>query len=162
AVAVTPFDRYVPIVAKGCALVLLRRAGEGTTVLKDARSHFAGDGCFYLVSGIDPMLGMCRVLRGDVSGGIRMLEELILQEERKGFINGADWIRFYLSDVLLQIISQNHRVPLTTLLKNLPILLKVMVTGSSRIKAMVTSILENPQLDHEGAFVGRAQMLLGL
>ena len=36
AVAITPFDRYVPIVAKGCALVLLRRTEEGATVLKEA------------------------------------------------------------------------------------------------------------------------------
>ena len=86
AVAITPFDRYVPIVAKGCALVLLRRTGEGTTVLKEARIHFASDGCFYLVSGIDPMLGVCRVLRGDISAGIHMLEELILQEEEKGHL----------------------------------------------------------------------------
>ena len=108
------------------------------------------------------MLGVCRVLRGDISGGIHMLEELILQEEGKGFINGADWIRFYLSDILLQIISQNDRVPLTTSLKNLPILLKVMATGSSRITALMTRVLDNPQFDHEGAFVGRAQMIFGL
>ena len=73
------------LLPKGCALVLLRRTGEGTTVLKEARIHFAGDGCFYLVSGIDPMLGVCRVLRGDISAGIHMLEELILQEEEKGY-----------------------------------------------------------------------------
>jgi hypothetical protein len=42
AVAITPFDRYVPIVAKGRALVLLRRTEEGAMVLKEARSHFAG------------------------------------------------------------------------------------------------------------------------
>ena len=69
---------------------------------------------------------------------------------------------FYLSDILLQIISQNDRVPLTTLLKNLPILLKVMATGSSRIAALMARVLENPQYDPEGYFVGRAQMILGL
>ena len=74
-------------------MVLLRRTGEGATVLKEARSHFAGDGCFYLVLGIDPMLGVSRVLRGDISTGIHMLEELILQEEGKGMRVGADWIR---------------------------------------------------------------------
>jgi hypothetical protein len=161
AVAITPLDRYVPIVAKGCALVLLRRTGEGATVLQEARGHCVADGYLYLVSGIDPMLGVCRVLRGDISAGIHMLEELILQEERKGFLNGADWIRFYLSDILLQIISKNDRVPLTTLLKNLPILLKVIATGSSRITTLMTRVLDNPQFA-DGAFVGRAQMILGL
>ena len=33
------------------------------------------------------------------------------------------------------------------LLKNLPILLKVMVTASARIRALMTHILENPHFD---------------
>jgi hypothetical protein len=129
---------------------------------EEARSHFSGDGCFYVLSGIDPILGVCRVLDGDISAGIHALEELILQADGKGFPANAHWIRFYLSDVLLQIISRNDRVPLTTILKNLPILLKVMATGSSRITALMTCVLEAPQLDREGYFVGRAQMILGL
>jgi hypothetical protein len=162
AVAVTPFDRYVALGAKGCALVPLRRTGEGATVLEEARSHFAGDGCLYLVGGLDTMLGVCRVLRGDIRGGIHMLEELILEIEGKGYRTGADWVRLFLGDILLQIISQNERVPLTALAKNLPTLLKVMFTGSSRITALMASVLENPQLEGEAPFFGRAQMILGL
>jgi hypothetical protein len=91
-----------------------------------------------------------------------MLEELILQEEGKGHRIGADVTRILLSEILLQIVSQNERVPLTTLAKNLLTLLKVMFTGSSRITALIASVLENPQLDREAPFVGRAQMILGL
>ena len=92
-----------------------------------------------------------------------MLEELILQEEGKGSSELSQiGSGFYLSDILLQIISQNDRVPLTTLLKNLPILLKVMATASSRITALMTRVLENPQFDPDGTFIGRAQMILGL
>src|SRR5262249_48591834 len=123
---------------------------------------FAGDGCFYLVGGLDPVLGVCRVLCGDISGGIHMLEGLILEIEETGYRTGADWVRLFLGGILLQIISQNERVPLTTLAKNLLTILKVMVTGPSRITALMTSVLENPQLDHEAPFVGRAQMILGL
>jgi hypothetical protein len=47
-------------------------------------------------------------------------------------------------------------------LKNLPIILKVMVTASTRIPALATSVLENPHLDTSGHHVGRAQMILGL
>ena len=48
------------------------------------------------------------------------------------------------------------------MLKNLPILLKVMVTASSRIPALMTRVLENPHFDPAGHHVGRAQMILGL
>ena len=37
-----------------------------------------------------------------------------------------------------------------------------MVTASSRIRALMTRVLENPHFDPEGHHVGRAQMILGL
>jgi hypothetical protein len=82
--------------------------------------------------------------------------------EEKGIRGAADWTRLFLGEILLQIVSQKDRVPLRTLVKNLPTLLKVMVTGSSRITALMTRVLENQQFGHEGHFVGRAQMILGL
>jgi hypothetical protein len=59
---------------------------------------------------------------------------LILQEEGKDHRFGADAIRLFLGEILLQMVSQNDRVPVTTLVKNLPILLKVMVTGASALQ----------------------------
>ena len=48
------------------------------------------------------------------------------------------------------------------LLKNLPILLNVMVTASSRIRALTTRIMENPHFDPAGFHFGRVQTFLGL
>jgi len=48
------------------------------------------------------------------------------------------------------------------LLKNLPILVKVMLTASSRIRTMMTLALENPHHNQEGFGIGRTQMILGL
>jgi hypothetical protein len=62
----------------------------------------------------------------------------------------------------LQIVAKNEKVPLLTLLKNLPILLKVIVTASSRIPALTMRIMENPHFDPAGFHVGRVQMILGL
>jgi hypothetical protein len=74
----------------------------------------------------------------------------------------ADWLRLNLAEVYLQIIMGNEKPPLPILLKNLPIILRVMLTASSRIRALVTHALANPRFDPAGHFVGRAQMLLGL
>jgi hypothetical protein len=75
---------------------------------------------------------------------------------------GADATRLFLGEILLEILSQKDRVPLTTLLKILPILLKVMVGGAPRITTLMTRVLQNSQYNHDGIFVGRAQMILGL
>ncbi|HXW31264.1 MAG TPA: hypothetical protein VEK55_18025 [Xanthobacteraceae bacterium] len=62
----------------------------------------------------------------------------------------------------LQIIAGNEKPPLLTLLKNFPVLFKVMVTAPSRIRELTTHVLENPDFGRSGFYVGRAQMILGL
>ena len=55
---------------------------------------------------------------------------------------------FILAEVYLQIIAGNEKPPFAILLKNLPILLKVMVTAiltHSRLDD--AHVLENPQFD---------------
>jgi hypothetical protein len=37
-----------------------------------------------------------------------------------------------------------------------------MATASTRVSTLMTRVLDNPQFDPEGHFVGRAQMILGL
>ena len=91
-----------------------------------------------------------------------MIEEAILRREKEGDRGCADAYRGILCDVYLQIIGGNEKPPFSVLLKNLPILVKVTLTASSRIRAMATGILENPRYDPEGFWVGRTQMILGL
>jgi len=74
----------------------------------------------------------------------------------------ADGDRITLCEVYLQIIGGNEKLPLPTLFRNLPILLKVMATASSRIRSLTTLVLENPQHDRSGYHMGHLQMILGL
>jgi hypothetical protein len=110
----------------------------------------------------DGIIGVCRVLQGSISDGIRLLEEAILKREREGYRDVADWYRLFLSEVYLQIVGGNEKLPFLSMMENLPILLKVMVTASSRIRGLMAHVLENPHLDPAGYFVGHAQMILGL
>ena len=49
------------------------------------------------------------------------------------------------------------------LLKNLPIVLKVMATGPTRIRVLIMSQLQdNQHFDREGHHAGHAEMILGL
>jgi tetratricopeptide (TPR) repeat protein len=162
AVAVTPLDRVSAMAGKGCALVLLRRTDEGAALLEELRRRSVADGYLYLLTVIEPFIGLCEVLEGNMSEGIRLIEEAKLRQEKKGNRRLVSWYEGFLSEVYLQIIGGNERVPFTTLLKNLPCLLTVMITASSRIRAFATSGLENPYYDPEGQNIGHWQMVLGL
>jgi hypothetical protein len=90
------------------------------------------------------------------------MEEAISRRDREGYRTAADWYRLFLSEVYLQIIAGNEKVSLSTLLKNLPILIKILITASARIRAMMMLFLTNSHFDPAGHHVGHAQTILGL
>ena len=160
AVAVTPWDRAATSVAKGCALTLLRRLEEADKSLQQQCSRIASEGDLYSLAGIAPMLGFSKIFHGNIAEGMRFIEELIVTRDREGYVGNANWIRLNLAQVYLEIIAGNERPPFIVLLKNLPILLKVLATASSRISALVR--LKDAQWDPNGFFVGKSEMILGL
>jgi hypothetical protein len=54
----------------------------------------------------------------------------------------------------LQIIAGNEKPSLSVLLNNLPVILKVLVTGPTRIRTVVAHAIKNPQFDPEWALCG--------
>ena len=161
-VAVTPQDRHTAYIGKGSALVLLGQTEAGRELLEEQRRRCLVDGDLYRLAGTDAPTGVGKVLRGDIGGGIRFLEEAIVRREQEGYQDAADWYRLFLCEIYLQIIAGNEKPPLRTLVKNLPIILKVMLTASSRIHTLMTHYLKNRHFYPNGHHVGRAQMTLGL
>jgi hypothetical protein len=162
AVAVTPQDRHTARNGKGCILVLLGQVEAGQKLLEEVRLRCVAVGRLYDIAGSDPIIGLCKILQGNIRAGIQFLEEAILRREKEGYRFIADWYRLLLCEVYLQIIGGKEKLSVTNLLKNLPILITVKATATSRIRALTTHVLNNPQFEAAGYFVGRAQMALGL
>jgi tetratricopeptide (TPR) repeat protein len=162
AVAVTPLDRDFATLDRGSALVLLGRTEEGSRLLDEHRRDSTPKGKVFDVDLADGIIGICKVLQGNIKEGIRLIEEIISKQEKKGYRTEADWFRIHLAEVYLQIIAGKEKPPLRILLTNLSILLNIMVTGPARIRAAVKCFMENPQFDRAGFHIGRAQMILGL
>ena len=139
-VAVTHFDRSTAVIGKGCALVLLRRTEEGAQLLEGDRRRCIADGDVYRLAGSDGMIGVCKVLQGNIRNGIHFLEEAILRRETEGYRDAADWYRFFLCEVYLQIIAGNEKPSLADLLKNLPTLLKIVATATARIRVLMSQL----------------------
>jgi class 3 adenylate cyclase/tetratricopeptide (TPR) repeat protein len=162
ALAITPIDRINAGASKGCALVLLRRTEEGAALLEENRQRSIANGYLISLAATDVILGVCQVLQGNIALGIHFIEEAIVRREKEGYRTVADWYRLFLAEVYLQIIAGHEQPPILTLLRNIPILLKVTVTAPSRIRALIAHVLENPHLDPAGHHIGRAEMILGL
>jgi class 3 adenylate cyclase/tetratricopeptide (TPR) repeat protein len=161
-VAVTPQDKAAAIGAKGSALVALGKTEDGAKLLEEWRVQSIADGNNLYLAATDPTVGVCKVLQGNLAQGIHIIEQAILKRENEGYRMAADWGRLILCEIYLQIIAGNEKPPLLVLLRNLPIILKVLVTASSRIRTLVAHAIKNPQFDPDGHFVGWANMILGL
>jgi tetratricopeptide (TPR) repeat protein len=160
--AATPQDRTVALGAKGTALILLHQVEEGAKLLREASQQAAADGFLYNSTGSDAILGLSKILQGNFKEGIHSVEQAIAKRDEEGNRGYADFARSLLCEVYLQIIAGNEKPPFQVLLRNLPILVKVMFTGPSRIQALVMRILGNPYFDAAGHYAGWAQMILGL
>jgi hypothetical protein len=161
-VAVTVWDRVAAACAKICALTFLRRIEEAAKLSEEQRRRITVDGDFYSLTPIEPMEGLCKVLHGNIAGGIRILEETIVRRENEGYRANADWCRGILTEVYLEILAGNERPQFAVFLKNLPIILKVMLTAPSRIRSWERHTASNSQFDPNGFFMGRSSMVLGL
>jgi class 3 adenylate cyclase len=162
AVAITPFDHGLATNGKGCALVLLRQAEEGARLLEEHRRQCIADGYLYGLAGIDGILALSRVFQGNIGAGIVLIQQAVTRQEKDGYRDAADWYRGVLAEVYLEIIGGNEKVPFLTLLKNLPVLLKVKITASARILSIVSIAVQNPHFHPQGHHMGRAEMTLGL
>jgi tetratricopeptide (TPR) repeat protein len=167
-VAITPTDKIYASLSKASALVALGRNEEGMMLLEESRRHCDTDGDVFALDQSNLLLGVCKILQGRLADGIHVIENGIFKTEKDGYKTMADLERLFLADVYLQIMTGGDKkvplpkVQLPTLLRNLPILLKVMFTGGPRIRALITRVLENPHFDPAGHQVGRAKMILGL
>jgi hypothetical protein len=75
----------------------------------------------------------------------------------------ADRTRLQLAEIYLQMMAGNEKPPpLPILLRNLPTILRVMMTAHSRIPDLLKRAMANPHFDPSGHHIGRAQMILGL
>jgi hypothetical protein len=147
AAAVTPFDRAMAVTAKGDALAGLRRGDEGAKLLEEHTRRCIANGDLHQLDTSAAAVAVCKILQGNIGAGIRCLEEQMSKGEKGDYRALAHWTGYFLSEVYLEIIGGGEKLPILTLLKNLPTLLKVRVTASWRIREVVGRFLEEPRFD---------------
>ena len=171
-IVITPWDSEAATLAKGFALVmlgpieegekllegqrsrrLLGKAEEGAKLIEAQRSRALIYGYLHTLSITDPFVGICKILQGDIGAGIYFIEEAILQREKEGYRRVAHSYRITLCEIYLSIIGGYGYLPLSTLLRNLPSVLKVMATASSRIRSLAALFLEDPETLPSGYYV---------
>ena len=119
-------------------------------MINEGRRRFSAGGCLYPLVGSDTTLGVYKVLQGSIGEGIHWIEGEILRQEKMGCQDHADAQRLALGQIYLQIITRNQKLSFSVCVRNLPILLKVRITATARIRSLMMHVLENPHFDAAG------------
>ena len=157
----TPIDRVTALNAKQLALVLLRRP-ESLSTLRDWMAQCAANGWGYMLGGSDGPYGIALVLQGEISAGLRWMEQAILRREQEGCESVANWYRMFLCEVYLEIISKKEKPPTRVLIRNGLTLATVVFKAPKQILSLVALVQKTPQFDPNGFHFGRCEMILGL
>ena len=158
-IARTPLDRANAVNAKNAALVLLRRP-QALPMLQDWMHHCEVNDWRYMLTGIDGVYGIALVLHGEISEGIRWMEQSISKREQEGYRAAADWYSLFLCEIYLEIIS-GTKPPAKVIARNILTLVAVMFTAQKRICALTERVRQNPMLDPNGHHIARIEMILG-
>jgi len=161
-IAYTPQERMNALGVKGSALALLRRSEEGQLVLSDIRRQLTELNWRYELLLLDPAFGVLAVLNGKIGKGIRIIESVIATAHRDGWRVAEDWAKLFLCELYLEVMFPKDKPALSLLLKNIPILIKILLVGPASVESLVSQVRNNPQFDLNGHHIGRAEMILGL
>jgi class 3 adenylate cyclase len=160
--ALTPFDREIGFQVKGVAEVMRGNVGEGAALLRGHRQRALANDFNYCRVGVDPVLGIAMVLEGDFAGGVRFIEAAIQRNEDEGSPAARDFARWQLAETYLEFLAPKQKLPPSVMLKNLPFLIRVTLTGKRRALELLMQARNNPLFTSASYFRARIDADLGI
>ena len=159
--ALTPLDREVGFQIKGVAEILRGNVAEGAVMVREHRRRALANGFDYCRVGSDPALGIAMVLEGDFAGGVRFIEGTVQWNDLAGSPLGRDFARIFLAEAYLEFLAPKQKPPPSVIVKNLPFLLRTMMTGRRRAIELLMQAGKN-QTFAGGYFEARINADLGI
>jgi class 3 adenylate cyclase/tetratricopeptide (TPR) repeat protein len=161
-VALAEYERHAGLSVKGIGQIFRGQVREGAELLYELRQQLMTAEDSYMVFGIDPPLGVAKVLEGDFSGGIRFLEELLRRNEAAKNRFGADLARLYRAETYIELLAPKQMPPFRVLLKNMPFLAITAFTGRKRAIELLLQAQQNVMFRGDSHFLARIDADLGL
>ena len=160
--AITPMEEFTAINNKANSLVLLKRLADGVPLLEEARRRDAEKGCATFLAMTDPVWGVAQMMQGNLAEGIAFIKRAIVRREQEGYRAAADWYRMILCYVYIDVFEGREKPSLGVILRNLPCLVMLKLTGLREIDGMMDTVRANPQFNSEGFHHAKINMVLGL
>jgi hypothetical protein len=135
-VSCTPADRITSEHGIIALHLLLNRPGA-TETCHEYLEKCVKNGWHWRTMTLDGLMGLSKVVRGEIRTGLKMIEQVIAQREREGYRTLADWHGVALAEIYLRIISGDERLPIWPVINNIGILSIVILTARKRVTQLM-------------------------
>ena len=160
-VARVEWERAIALASRNASMIPLNLPGAAAEVERYLAESAHNDWTM-MSSGPEAMLGVAKLMQGQIGAGIGHLRATIARREAEGNKTAADWSRMYLCEVYLAILSGQGDASVGVLIRNFWALVGVILFGPKEITEMVSAVRANPQFARNGHYIARIEMILGL
>ena len=99
---------------------------------------------------------------GQLSDGIRLIEQSISRSDELGHVAAGAWERIILAEIYIEVLSGREKPATSVLFKNFWTIVGVMVFGARRARALLQQAAAVKELSQRGVHVARINFDLGV
>jgi len=139
-----------------------KQSAEAERVLREVWTYTNNFGCEMIGSYASAWLGVISIIKGNMSKGIRIVEEAkqsTIESERNGWI--AFW-EFMIGSLYMQIVQGEEKPSLSFLLKNIRFLIRIAPHADRKAEAHFNKAIEQAKEVGSKGTIGQAYLNLGL
>jgi tetratricopeptide (TPR) repeat protein len=160
-VAEDPFYTQWPRLYLGVCCVLNDQIKEGEEALNEVSSYVNKFGCEIFGPFIMPILGIVLVKKGDMSKGLKTIEEIHSISKEKKWHYAIALSEFVLGNVYYQI-AYGEKPSMSVMMKNVGFLAKNIPFASKKAEGYFNNAIESAKRSGAKGFQGMAYLGLGL
>jgi tetratricopeptide (TPR) repeat protein len=159
-VAEDPFYTQWPRLYLGVCCILNKQMKEGEKALNEVASYAHKFGCDIFNPVIEPILGIVLIKKGEMSKGLKMIEETYALSKKKNLVYGIVLSEFVLGSVFYEI-AYGEKPTLSIIRKNAGFLAKNIPFAAKKAESYFNKAIENSERSGIKGFQGMAYLGLG-
>jgi tetratricopeptide (TPR) repeat protein len=161
-ICLSAVDRSAALAYKTAAMILSGKAAEGVALAEPALHEVEAKGLTMTVAPLKMVLGVGRVMLGDMARGMRAIEDATAAAEQLGQTIARPYGDLFQGETYLQMAIGGEKPPLSVMLRNLPFLLRTLPFATRKSRRCLESALDGFRTLESPSFIARCLYDLGL
>ncbi len=161
-ISLSPVDRDIALGYKSMSMILSGQLDDGMALGTRIIDELQEKGLAMVMAVPKMILGVGTVLKGDMAGGVRMIEDAAREADAWGQTAARPFGDLFLGETYLQMAIGGVKPPLAVMLRNLPFLLRTLPFAKAKARRCLKSALAAFRDMDVPSYIARCLYDLGL